>query len=570
MDPRILTGARFGHADAVGSPDAPVASRASGRSGLVGSRDGAPTADPPRSPHGGAVRSRRSAVVVVAESAFDGRPPSVVLVRSARSPRSRRDRDRLGQPAAARPDLHARCISALGRPCHRARARTRHHVRLRIRRPRGRPSDDVVREVLVGHGFAIEEVGLVETWLAAAARPAISSLPEGYRSSSRLETMTRPHHMNSSERNLPDPEPRLRQTSLYRPDLDLVVHDRLDSVAAYGLFWYDPETATGLVEPMRTEDEHQRRGLARHILTTGLDLLAGAGAQTSQDLLRTRQPGIGAPLPQRRLRTRQADRRLVTPGAGSGSGGCVRRRGGARSSGPAPSSAGNTGHLDFPGTYDLTSCDVLAPGPLGRVGRRRRIAAGGGRDRDGPDRAARGRGAAGAPGGRGVGHPHHGDHLHRLLRGVEHRPGLAVRPDPTHHRGAGVGGGGAGAGAAAAGAQPVHRRRLQRPLRRRRRRLPGRPARRLGELPHGVRGGAPEVRRVGPHLRVGSRARRRRHDVRARGQPARPVRRQLRDREPGRRQEGVPRGLRQPEHRPRRRLHRRAEQAPRLAWRRTV
>jgi RimJ/RimL family protein N-acetyltransferase len=44
------------------------------------------------------------------------------------------------------------------------------------------------------------------------------------------------------------------------------------------LFWYDPETATGLVEPMRTEDDHQRRGLARHILTTGIDLLAEAGA----------------------------------------------------------------------------------------------------------------------------------------------------------------------------------------------------------------------------------------------------------------------------------------------------
>jgi ribosomal protein S18 acetylase RimI-like enzyme len=28
---------------------------------------------------------------------------------------------------------------------------------------------------------------------------------------------------------------------------------------------------------MRTEDDHQRRGLARHILTTGVDLLAEAG-----------------------------------------------------------------------------------------------------------------------------------------------------------------------------------------------------------------------------------------------------------------------------------------------------
>ena len=140
-------------------------------------------------------------------------------------------------------------------------------------------SDGVLREVLVGHGFAIEKDGLVETWLAADARPEISPLPEGYRLSSRLDTMRRPHHMISPKRNHPHPEPRLRQTSLYRPDLDLVVHDRGDRVAAYGLFWNDPETATGLVEPMRTEDAHQRRGLARHILTVGLGMLAEAGAE---------------------------------------------------------------------------------------------------------------------------------------------------------------------------------------------------------------------------------------------------------------------------------------------------
>jgi len=140
-------------------------------------------------------------------------------------------------------------------------------------------ADDVLREVLVGHGFAADDDGLVETWLAADARPEVSPLPEGYRLSSRLETMQRPHHMTSSQRNHPDVERRLRETSLYRPDLDLVVHDSHDSVAAYGLFWYDPETATGLVEPMRTEDDHQRRGLARHILTAGIGLLAEAGAE---------------------------------------------------------------------------------------------------------------------------------------------------------------------------------------------------------------------------------------------------------------------------------------------------
>jgi RimJ/RimL family protein N-acetyltransferase len=139
-------------------------------------------------------------------------------------------------------------------------------------------ADDFLRDVLAGHGFAPGEDGVVETWLAAASRPEISPLAEGYRLRSRLETVSRPHHMIDPERNHPDVEARLRQTSLYRPDLDLVVHDNRDDVAAYGLFWYDPETATGLVEPMRTHDDHQRRGLARHILTTGIHLLVEAGA----------------------------------------------------------------------------------------------------------------------------------------------------------------------------------------------------------------------------------------------------------------------------------------------------
>jgi GNAT superfamily N-acetyltransferase len=146
-------------------------------------------------------------------------------------------------------------------------------------------ADDVMREALAGHGFAMEadakhgasvSVSVVEAWLAAGARPEISPLHDGYRLSSRLDTMPRPHHMTS--RNGPAVETRLRQASLYRADLDLFVLDGRDRVAAYALFWFDPETATGLVEPMLTEDDHRRRGLARHLLTTGVDLLGAAGA----------------------------------------------------------------------------------------------------------------------------------------------------------------------------------------------------------------------------------------------------------------------------------------------------
>lgn len=140
-------------------------------------------------------------------------------------------------------------------------------------------TDDVLQRVLQSHGFVADEnaTGDVEAWLVADARPKISQLHEDYRLLNRHELLSQPHHM--VRRNGPDIETRLRQTSLYRPQLDLVALDRRDNIAGYGLFWLHPQTSTGLVEPMRTEDNHQRRGLARHILTTGIDLLVDAGAE---------------------------------------------------------------------------------------------------------------------------------------------------------------------------------------------------------------------------------------------------------------------------------------------------
>jgi GNAT superfamily N-acetyltransferase len=73
---------------------------------------------------------------------------------------------------------------------------------------------------------------------------------------------------------------RLAECSLYRPELDLAVYTPTGDVAAYGLFWADPVTGIGLVEPMRTEDAYQGRGLARHVLTSGLDRLAAHGCSS--------------------------------------------------------------------------------------------------------------------------------------------------------------------------------------------------------------------------------------------------------------------------------------------------
>jgi ribosomal protein S18 acetylase RimI-like enzyme len=146
-------------------------------------------------------------------------------------------------------------------------------------------ADHVARQVLLRHGFATggsgadgcsDSLSVTTAWLAAGERPPVSPLRAEYRLLSRLDTRPHAHHM--VQRSGPEVEARLRQTSLYRPDLDLVVLDRHEQVAAYGLFWFDPETATALVEPMRTEDDHQRQGLARHVLTAGIDRLAQAGA----------------------------------------------------------------------------------------------------------------------------------------------------------------------------------------------------------------------------------------------------------------------------------------------------
>jgi GNAT superfamily N-acetyltransferase len=80
-------------------------------------------------------------------------------------------------------------------------------------------------------------------------------------------------------RNGLEVEARLKQCSLYDPELDLAVEASNGDAAAYGLFWFDPVTSVGLVEPMRTEDQYQRLGLARALLAAGLNRLAARGAR---------------------------------------------------------------------------------------------------------------------------------------------------------------------------------------------------------------------------------------------------------------------------------------------------
>ena len=138
-----------------------------------------------------------------------------------------------------------------------------------------RDDDAATIAIAVNAGFVANDDVAVSCWLNAADRRQISDLASGYRLLSRADKPSTPHHM--IKRSGEHVAERLSECSLYDPSMDLFVEAADGSVAAYGLFWPDPITSVGLVEPMRTEDEYQNRGLARHILTAGVDRLAESG-----------------------------------------------------------------------------------------------------------------------------------------------------------------------------------------------------------------------------------------------------------------------------------------------------
>jgi GNAT superfamily N-acetyltransferase len=125
-------------------------------------------------------------------------------------------------------------------------------------------------------GFAMTDESAGTSWMDADHHPPVAQV-DGFTIVDRLTRGDRPHPMIARNGELV--EPRLRQCSLYDPTLDLAVEDAEGRVAGYALFWFDPLTLVGLVEPMRVKDEYQRRGLARMLLTSGLDRLARKGAR---------------------------------------------------------------------------------------------------------------------------------------------------------------------------------------------------------------------------------------------------------------------------------------------------
>jgi predicted N-acetyltransferase YhbS len=139
-----------------------------------------------------------------------------------------------------------------------------------------RDDDLELQSLLAEHGFVAEGNRYGTAWMDAARRSDVAAPPEGFVLVDRRGS-TKPHPMR--QRNGEEVEARLRQCSLYDPALDLAVETAEGEPVGYSLYWFDPVTEVGLLEPMRVEDAYQRRGLARAMLTEGLDRLARRGAR---------------------------------------------------------------------------------------------------------------------------------------------------------------------------------------------------------------------------------------------------------------------------------------------------
>lgn len=135
--------------------------------------------------------------------------------------------------------------------------------------------DETLSTALRSIGVAPTDEAMTAMWMAADAAPA-PAIADGYRIERRSDQPAGgPHHL--ARRNGDDVADRLAESSIYRADLDLLVRAPDGAVAGYALFWADAETGVGLVEPVRVEDGHSGRGIARALVAAGVRALADEG-----------------------------------------------------------------------------------------------------------------------------------------------------------------------------------------------------------------------------------------------------------------------------------------------------
>jgi predicted N-acetyltransferase YhbS len=139
------------------------------------------------------------------------------------------------------------------------------------------------------HGFVEETERLGIGRAEPADLVPAATLPAGFRVVARPD-LPGPHPL--SVRNGAEVEGRLHDCSLYDSTCDLALVTDTGQVAGYALFWPDPVTSVGLVEPVRVEDAYAGLGLATALVRTGLRRLAERGCRHFKVCYGLENPGL--------------------------------------------------------------------------------------------------------------------------------------------------------------------------------------------------------------------------------------------------------------------------------------
>lgn len=148
--------------------------------------------------------------------------------------------------------------------------------------------DRSLAATLPQRGFVLDDSGSSATLVGSLGQVAEPSLPPGYhfdwvRTPALRVGRVEAHRAAFAPSDLSTKKyERVQRAWAYRPELDRLVVTDAGEVVAFCTAWLDAQNASGLLEPVGTHPDHQRRGLARAVCLDACRALRAAGARTGQ------------------------------------------------------------------------------------------------------------------------------------------------------------------------------------------------------------------------------------------------------------------------------------------------
>ena len=145
------------------------------------------------------------------------------------------------------------------------------------------PKDDILFELLSSRGFIPDKAskGIESEFdLVNSALPDEPQLPEGFRLQSMADENDLPKRCKAFGRAFNHPDPldwpslisyeMLQQAPDYKKEQDIIVKAPDGEYAAFSLIWHDAPNRMASLEPVGTQPEYRRMGLAREAIFEGM------------------------------------------------------------------------------------------------------------------------------------------------------------------------------------------------------------------------------------------------------------------------------------------------------------